>query len=344
MENILEMDLSPEDGKLLKEALESWKEEVYASLLEKVEEAKERKLEELEEASIEYKENLKKEYSNKMLKTLKEMEKEIRAKVVAEVVSENPEVQILEQIKELVAPTLNEDYAKNVYTEEIQTLREHVEILESRMELEEGARKLAELVSPYSRKTQNLIISLVNEGGPESVTEQFYSIIESLSMNEEDEDDDLDLEDDDLDMDDDDDLDMDDDDMDMEEEDPMATMPRVEDFDDMEEFGQAMADWQEENGLAGDEDDMDDDDMDDDDDLDMDDDDMDDDDMDDDDDLDMDDDEPKMGMKYGKKYAKHSGMEESYRGSSVRTGRKGKKAKRVNEINDFKKRMLNLSE
>ena len=315
MDNILEMDLSPEDGKLLKEALESWKEEVYASLLEKVEEAKERKLEELEEASIEYKEGLKKEYSDKMLKTLKEMEKEIRAKVVAEVVADNPEVQILEQIKELIAPTLNEDYAKNVYTEEIQTLREHVEILEARMELEEGARKLAELVSPYSKKTQNLIISLVNEGGPDTVTEQFYSIIESLSMNEEDDE----MEDDDEDWDDDD-MDMEDDDFEDDEEmevDPMATMPRVEDFEDMEEFGQAVADWQEQQEMGDEEDD----DMEDDEDF-------------EDDDEEMEDDE-----------IEDEEMEESYRGSSVREGKKGKSKKKVNEaVNDFKQRMLNLSE
>lgn len=316
MDNILEMDLSPEDGKLLKEALESWKEEVYASLLEKVEEAKERKLEELEEASIEYKEGLKKEYSDKMLKTLKEMEKEIRAKVVAEVVADNPEVQILEQIKELIAPTLNEDYAKNVYTEEIQTLRENVEILEARMELEEGARKLAELVSPYSKKTQNLIISLVNEGGPDTVTEQFYSIIESLSMNEEDDE----MEDDDEDWDDDD-MDMEDDDMEDDEEmevDPMATMPRVEDFEDMEEFGQAVADWQEEQDMGGEEDD----------------------DMEDDEDF-----EDEGDDEMGEDEMEEDEMEESYRGSSVREGKKGKSKKKVNEaVNDFKQRMLNLSE
>jgi hypothetical protein len=320
MENILEMDLSPEDGKLLKEALESWKEEVYASLLEKVEEAKERKLEELEEASIEYKENLKKEYSDKMLKSLKEMEKDIRAKVVAEVVAENPEVQILEQIKELIAPTLNEDYAKNVYTEEIQTLREMNEALEERMELEEGARKLAELVSPYTRKTQNLIISLVNEGGPDEVSEQFYSIIESLSMNEEDEDmDDEDEDWDDEDLDDEDMDDMDDEDWD-DEEDPMSTMPKVEDYDDMEEFGQAVADWQEEQDMEDDEDEEDDEDWDDED-L---------------DDEDEDDDETDIDVD----------VEESYRGSSVREGRKGKsRRKKVNEArNEFKERMLNLSE
>lgn len=317
MDNILEMDLSPEDSKLLKETLESWKEEVYAGLLEKVEEAKERKLEELEEASIEYREGLKKEYSDKMLKSLKEMERDIRAKVVAEVVADNPEIQILEQIKELVAPTLNEDYARNVYTEEIQTLRETVEQLQEEREIEEGAKKLAELVSPYSRKTQNLIISLVSEGNADEVTEQFYSIMESLEGDEEDEDEDDwdDVEDDDM-EDEDDDMENEDED---EDDDMMSDMPKAEDFDDMEEFGQAMADWQEENMSS--EDDEDDEDMDDEDDE---------DDEEDDEDDEMDDEDDEM--------------EESYKGSSVKEGKKGKK-KKVNEsTNELRSRMLNLAD
>ena len=319
MDNILEMDLSPEDSKLLKEALESWKEEVYAGLLEKVEEAKERKLEELEEASIEYRENLKKEYSNKMLKSLKEMEKDIRSKVVAEVVADNPEIQILEQIKELVAPTLNEDYARNVYTEEIQTLREQVLKLEEEMAIEEGAKKLAELVSPYSRKTQNLIISLVNEGNADEVTEQFYSIMESLNEEDEemddedgwDEEEDDDMEDDDMDMDD-----------EEEDDDMMSDMPKAEDFDDMEEFGQAMADWQEENMSDEEEDDEDE--------LDDEDEEISDDEFEGEDDEEEDEEDLDMG--------------ESYKGSSVKEGKKGKKKVVKEDANPLRSRMLNLAD
>jgi len=311
MDNILEMDLSPEDSKLLKEALESWKEEVYAGLLEKVEEAKERKLEELEEASIEYRSNLKKEYSDKMLKSLKEMEREIRAKVVAEVVADNPEIQILEQIKELVAPTLNEDYARNIYTEEIQTLREQIEKLEEERAIEEGAKKLAELVSPYSRKTQNLIISLVNEGGPKEVTEQFYSIMESLNEEDEEEMDDEDW-DDEEEMEDDEEMDDDE-----EEEMDMDDMPRAEDFDDMEEFGQAMADWQEAN-MSDDEDDEEEEEMD--------------------DEFEDEEDEEDEDMEG------EDDMEESYKGSSVKTGKKGKTKKVVESTNPLRARMLNLAD
>jgi hypothetical protein len=112
---------------------------------------------------------------------------------------------------------------------------------------------------------------------------------------------------------------MDDEDWD-DEEDPMSTMPKVEDYDDMEEFGQAVADWQEEQDMEDDEDEEDDEDWDDED-L---------------DDEDEDDDETDVDVD----------VEESYRGSSVREGRKGKsRRKKVNEArNEFKERMLNLSE
>ena len=46
--------------------------------------------------------------------------------------------------------------------------------------LNEGAKTLASLVAPYDAKTQELILSLVKEGGPDEVEEQFFNIFESL--------------------------------------------------------------------------------------------------------------------------------------------------------------------
>ena len=37
------------------------------------------------------------------------------------------------------------------------------------------------MLAPYSEKTQKLILSLVKEGSPDEVTEQFYNIYDSLS-------------------------------------------------------------------------------------------------------------------------------------------------------------------
>lgn len=182
--NLLDRELSPEDEALLRESLENWKEEVMTNLMEEVAQAKEEKLEELETQNLEYRDSLKAEFADKMLDALKEMKEELRAEILSEVYESNPELQILEKIKELVAPTLNEDFVNNTYANELQTLRQKNEQLEEEMTLEAGARKLAELISPYSTKTQNIILSLIKEGGPDEVTEQFYSLIESLEGND----------------------------------------------------------------------------------------------------------------------------------------------------------------
>ena len=220
--NVLDMDLSSEDEALLRESLENWKEEVMSGLMEEVEQAKEGKIEELEEQNIEFREEMKEEFATKMLDALKEMKEEIRAEVLSEVYESNPELQILEKIKELVAPTLNEEFLGNVFADELQTLREKNEELESERTLDEGAKKLAELIAPYGEKTQNIILALIKEGGPDEVTEQFYDLIESLEAQEEieeDDDDDEDDDEDDEDDDDDDDEDEDEDEDDDEDED-----------------------------------------------------------------------------------------------------------------------------
>jgi len=216
------------DEVLLRESLSTWKEEVYATLMEEVDELKSQKIEELEEANREYQSEVKEEFAQKMVDALDEMRSEIRAEVLSEMVESNPELQVLERIKELVAPTLNEDYFGNVYAEEIQTLREENEALNEAMLLEEGAETLANLIAPYSERTQNIILAMVKEGNAEEVTEQFYELIESLKEVEDDEDldeddedsdeDDDTVADDDSDEDDDDDSDEDDDDEDDEDD------------------------------------------------------------------------------------------------------------------------------
>lgn len=185
---ILDTELSPEDENLLRESLITWKEGVYNDLLEEVEELKTQKIEELEEANREYQAELKKEYAEKMVTALDEMKTELRAEVLSEMVSSNPELQILEKVKELIAPTLNEEYYGNVFAEEIQSLREENLELKRKAELDEGASALAELIAPYSEKTQNIILAMIKEGNAEEVTEQFYDLIESFNSITEDED------------------------------------------------------------------------------------------------------------------------------------------------------------
>ena len=180
MENILDKELNDEEEKVLRESLENWKEETYAQMMEEVDALKEAKIEELEEASISYREELKEEFANKMITALNEMRDEIKAEVLSEMVESNPEIQVLERIKEVIAPLLGEDYYSNTYAESITTLQRRIDELESDQELEEGAKTLAGLIAPYSGKTQKLILALIKEGGPEEVTDQFYTIIENL--------------------------------------------------------------------------------------------------------------------------------------------------------------------
>jgi hypothetical protein len=184
--NVLDMDLTEDQENFLREHLDNWKEEVTANVMEEVEELKEKTIERLEEENIEFKERLKEEYATKMIEALNEMKEEIRAEVIAEMYDDNPELKVLESIKELIAPTLNEDYMSNIYIEELQTLREKVEELEEEKRIDDGAKALAELIAPYSEKTQDILLSLIPEGGPEEVTEKFYEIVEKFEDDEED--------------------------------------------------------------------------------------------------------------------------------------------------------------
>lgn len=232
MAGILDMDLSPEDEKMLRESLEAWKEETYIHLEEETNKKLEEKLEELEVANVEFREQLKEEFADKLVGALDEMRDEIRTEVVSEMVKSNPEIKILEQIKELVAPTLNEEYFQNVYAEELIALKEENDNLKERISLEEGAKALAELVAPYEKKTQNVIISLIRPGDAESITEQFYEIIENLEAiyEEDEEDEDEDEEDENEDE--------------GEDEGEKPVKPKKSDFEEDDEYEEAMKDYE----------------------------------------------------------------------------------------------------
>lgn len=231
MASILDMDLKPEDEKMLRETLETWKEEMAQHLEEENERKIQEKLEELEVAAAEYKEELKEEFADKLVVALDEMRDELRSEIIAEMVKSNPEIQILEKIKELVAPTLNEEYFQNVYADELISLKEQNDQLKEKIALDEGAKTLAELVAPYSRKTQNIIISLIKPGDAEAVTEQFYDIIENLeAINEEDKDEDETMEDE-------------GDEEDKAEDKEEDKKPKKSDFEDEEEYKKALEKW-----------------------------------------------------------------------------------------------------
>ena len=179
--NLLNEELDEASKKYIQETLEAWKEGVVEQLVKQVEQEKQAKLEELEEETAAYREQLKEEFTEKMLDGLNELKESIRAEVTAEVIKNNPELKIFEQVKEIVAPLVSENYRDNAYEDTITKLSEEVETLRREQELQEGAKTLAALLAPYSDKTQKLILSLIKEGSPEEVTEQFYNIYDSLS-------------------------------------------------------------------------------------------------------------------------------------------------------------------
>ena len=179
--NLLDEELDEASQKYIQESLETWKESVTNQLVEQMEQERQAKIEELEEANEAYREQLKEEFTEKMLNGLDELKESIRAEVTAEVIKNNPELKIFEQVKEIVAPLVSENYRDNVYEDTITKLAEENEALRREQELNEGAKTLASLLAPYSEKTQKLVVSLIKEGSPEEVTEQFYNIFESLS-------------------------------------------------------------------------------------------------------------------------------------------------------------------
>ena len=179
--NLLNEELDEESQKYIQESLEAWKESVTNQLVEQMEQEKQAKIEQLEEQNAAYREQLKEEFTEKMLDGLNELKESIRAEVTAEVIKNNPELKIFEQVKEIVAPLVSEGYRDNAYEDTITRLSEENEALRREQELQEGAKTLASLLAPYSEKTQKLVVSLVKEGSPEEVTEQFYNIFETLS-------------------------------------------------------------------------------------------------------------------------------------------------------------------
>lgn len=179
--SLLDEELDEASQKYVQESLEAWKETVTEQLVQQMEQEKQAKLEELEEENNAYREALKEEFTEKMLDGLDELKESIRAEVTAEIIKNNPELKIFEQVKEIVAPLISEDYRDNAYEDTITKLSEENEALRREQELQEGAKTLASLLAGYSDKTQKLVLSLIKEGSPEEVTEQFYNIFESLS-------------------------------------------------------------------------------------------------------------------------------------------------------------------
>lgn len=195
--NLLDNSLDEASQKYIQEALENWKESVSNQLIEQMEEVKAAKIEELEEENQKYREQLREEYADKMMAGLSDLKEKMKAEITAKVVKDNPELKILEQIKEAVAPLLNEEYRDVTYSNSLAALSEEVEELRREKALAEGKETLVDLLAPYSDKTKRMVSALIKEGTSDEVTENFYNLVENLPelFEEEDKDEDDDEED-----------------------------------------------------------------------------------------------------------------------------------------------------
>lgn len=178
--NLLDNSLDEASQKYIQEALEGWKESVTNQLVEQMEEVKAAKLEEIEEENQKYRAALREEYADKMMAGLNEIKGKLKAEVTAKVVKDNPELKILEQIKEIVAPLLNEEYRDSTYSNTIAELTEELETLRKEKEITEGKITLENLLAPYTDKTKRMVSALIEEGNSDEVTEKFYNLIENL--------------------------------------------------------------------------------------------------------------------------------------------------------------------
>lgn len=197
--NLLDNSLDEASQKYIQEALENWKESVSNQLIEQMEEVKAAKIEELEEENQKYREQLREEYADKMMAGLSDLKEKMKAEITAKVVKDNPELKILEQIKEAVAPLLNEEYRDITYSNSLAALSEEVEELRREKALSEGKETLADLLAPYTDKTKRMVSALIKEGTSDEVTESFYNLVENLpelfEEDSEDDDDEDDVED-----------------------------------------------------------------------------------------------------------------------------------------------------
>ena len=195
--NLLDNSLDEASQKYIQEALENWKESVSNQLIEQMEEVKAAKIEELEEENQKYREQLREEYADKMMAGLSDLKEKMKDEITAKVVKDNPELKIIEQIKEAVAPLLNEEYRDVTYSNSLAALSEEVEELRREKALAEGKETLTDLLAPYSDKTKRMVSALIKEGTSDEVTENFYNLVENLPelFEEEDKDEDDDEED-----------------------------------------------------------------------------------------------------------------------------------------------------
>ena len=180
-DDILNLELSEEVAGKLAEALTAWKEDYAATIEETNNEVLEAKIQELEEMNEMWREGVAEEYSDKLIDALNEMRGEVKANVLAEYVETDPTYKVMEEIKRLVAPSINEEYIGNVYGKELVTLREQVRTFQEEKLQQKAPELKLNCLKVIQKKLRPLLSTLIGEGTAEEVENKFFEIIEFIS-------------------------------------------------------------------------------------------------------------------------------------------------------------------
>jgi hypothetical protein len=181
----MDINLSPEDEKELNEFLNEWKKKELEKMAKALEENKKEEIKKVEEVLVDYKKELEEEYIDKVNVIIESIKPQLRKQILTEMNETNPDMLVMEKIKELIHPLLNE--SGKAYTNEINLLKKELDAFKRKEELTEGAKKKEELLSNYTDKTKNLIGKLMGEGSAIEMAEKYYEIVDYLQNSQEEE-------------------------------------------------------------------------------------------------------------------------------------------------------------
>lgn len=177
-----DINLTEDQRKELQDKLDAWKaaerKQMEEDLTEKYEQMEAELKEEYEDLVEEIKGNMKKVYTKRFMNALKEMYEEIKAEVMVEALN-SPESKVLDEVKALVYPLINESTAKR-HRNEFQKLAEMYENNLEELELLKGANKKAQLLESLSPDVRKVVNKLLGEGNEEEIVEKFAAIKSAL--------------------------------------------------------------------------------------------------------------------------------------------------------------------
>lgn len=176
--NFLNKQLTEEEQQEFREYIKEWKTDWVEKQKDRIEEIIQEEINRVDLLSKEYESNLKEKYSAKLVEAVEEIKDHMRAEIISEMQNNDPSINALNEIKNIVAPlVLNEE---KEYSNQIAILTEKIHELENESKFYKGSERLQELVSDYSPKMQRLLKKLIGEGTEEEIVEKFYNIIEEL--------------------------------------------------------------------------------------------------------------------------------------------------------------------